>query len=275
MGLIAGVGQGSREEPRLISLVYDGTDAPAAPVLGLVGKGVTFDSGGLSIKSADGMERMKDDMAGGAAVLLAMRAIALIGAPIRVVGVIPSVENMPGGGAIRPGDVLRSASGRTVEVVNTDAEGRLLLGDGLWYARRLGATHLVDIATLTGACMVALGRTTTGVFGTPDAWRDHVRGVADRCGERAWPLPLFEDYRELLKSEIADTVNCAGRYAGAILAATFVGEFAGGIPWAHLDIAGTAWNDEAKPWMPKGPTGAGVRTLTALAAEAGLPTFSA
>lgn len=265
MGLLLGVGQGSHQRPRLIVVSHAPANAPEAPVLGLVGKGVTFDTGGISIKTADGMERMKDDMAGGAAVLLAMRAISLLDVPVRVVGVVPAVENMPGGAAIRPGDVLRGASGRTVEVVNTDAEGRLILGDALWYAQRMGATHLVDIATLTGACMVALGKTTTGVFGRPDDWREQVLQAANRCGERAWPMPVFDDYRELLKSEIADTSNTGGRYAGAITAAMFVGEFAGPLPWAHLDVAGTAWNDEAKPYLPKGPTGVGVRTLSRLA----------
>jgi leucyl aminopeptidase len=265
MGLVLGVGQGSRERPRLIVLSHTPPNAPDAPVLGIVGKGVTFDSGGISIKSADGMERMKDDMAGGAAVLLAMRAISLLDAPIRVVGVVPAVENMPGGAAIRPGDVLRGASGRTVEVINTDAEGRLILGDAVWFAQRMGATHVVDIATLTGACMVALGKTTTGVFGWPDDWRERVLEVCNRCGERAWPLPVFDDYKDLLKSEIADTRNSGGRYAGAITAAMFVGEFARGVAWAHLDVAGTAWNDEWSPYQPKGPTGVGVRTLVDLA----------
>jgi leucyl aminopeptidase len=265
MGLLLGVAQGSHEPPRLIVMRHEPPGAPASPVLGLVGKGVTFDTGGISIKSADGMERMKDDMAGGAAVLLAMRAIALLGIPLRVIGVVPAVENMPGGRAIRPGDVLHGASGRSVEVVNTDAEGRLILGDGLWYAQRLGATHLVDIATLTGACMVALGKSASGVFGRPDEWRDRVVATANRCGERGWAMPLYDDYRELLKSEIADTANSGGRYGGAITAALFVGEFAGGLPWTHIDVAGAAWNEDAKPYLPKGPTGIGVRTLTELA----------
>jgi leucyl aminopeptidase len=265
MGLVLGVARGSHEPPRLIVVSHRPANAPAAPVLALVGKGVTFDTGGISIKSADGMERMKDDMAGGAAVLLAMRAISLLQVPLNVVAVVPAVENMPGGRAIRPGDVLRSASGRTVEVMNTDAEGRLLLGDALWYAQRLGATHLVDIATLTGACMVALGKTATGAFGRPDHWRDRVCSIANLCGERAWPMPLFDDYREQLKSEIADTINSGGRYGGAITAALFIGDFAKDLPWAHLDVAGAAWNEETKPYMPKGPTGIGVRTLVGLA----------
>ena len=238
-------------------------------MLGLVGKGITFDTGGISIKQADGMERMKDDMAGGAAVACAMRAVAMLGAPIRVVGVVPATENMLGGRALKPGDILRSAEGKTVEVINTDAEGRLILADGLWYARQLGATHLVDVATLTGSIVVALGKFTSGIFGGPDAWVDQVRRVADRAGERVWPLPLFDDYSEQLKSEIADLVNTGGRSAGSITAALFLREFTGGLPWVHIDIAGTAWAEEARPYLPKGPSGVAVRTLAELAFTAG------
>jgi leucyl aminopeptidase len=267
MGLLLGVARGSHEPPRLMVLRYEPPGVPAAPVLGLVGKGITFDTGGISIKPAEGMERMKDDMAGGAAVICALRAIAILQAPIGVIGVVPATENMPGGRAIKPGDVLRSASGKTVEVVNTDAEGRLILGDGLWYARQLGATHLVDIATLTGACVVALGKITSGLFGTPPDWVEQVRRVADRAGDRVWTMPLFEEYREQLKSEIADFTNTGGRPAGPITAALFLSEFTAGLPWAHLDIAGTAWADEPKPYLPKGPSGVGVRTLATLAFE--------
>ncbi|OFV94353.1 MAG: hypothetical protein A3H95_18335 [Acidobacteria bacterium RIFCSPLOWO2_02_FULL_64_15] len=265
MGLLMGVARGSSEPPRLMVFRHDPPGAPASPVLGLVGKGVTFDTGGISIKAAVGMERMKDDMAGGAAVAAAMRAISLLGAPVRVVGVVPATENMPGGRAIKPGDILKSAAGKTVEVIDTDAEGRLILGDGLWYARELGATHLVDVATLTGACVVALGKTTSGLFGTPPDWVDQVRRVADRAGDRVWPMPIFDDYREQLKSEIADLTNTGGRPGGSITAAIFLKEFAGGLPWAHLDIAGTAWAEEAKPFLPKGPSGVAVRTLAELA----------
>jgi leucyl aminopeptidase len=265
MGLLLGVARGSSEPPRLIVFRYEPPFAPPTPVLGLVGKGITFDTGGISIKPADGMERMKDDMAGGAAVSCAMRAIAMLQAPIRVVGVVPATENMPGGRAIKPGDILRSASGKTVEVINTDAEGRLILGDGLWYARQLGATHLVDVATLTGACVVALGKITSGLFGTPPDWVEHVRRVADRAGDRVWPMPVFDEYREQLKSEIADFANTGGRPAGSITAALFLSEFTGGLPWAHLDIAGTAWLEESKPYLPKGPSGVAVRTLAELA----------
>ncbi len=267
MGLLLGVARGSAEPPRVMVFRYDPPGAPATPVLGLVGKGITFDTGGISIKPAEKMEQMKDDMAGGAAVACAMRAIALLKAPIRVIAVVPTAENMPGGKAIRPGDVLKSASGKTVEVINTDAEGRLILGDGLWYAQQLGATHLVDVATLTGAVVVALGKITSGIFGTPDAWVEQVRGVANRAGDRAWPLPLFDEYKEQITSDIADLMNTGGRAAGSITAAMFLKEFAGGLPWAHLDIAGTAWADEAKPYLPKGPSGVAVRTLATLAFE--------
>jgi leucyl aminopeptidase len=265
MGLLLGVARGSAEPPRLMVFRHDPPGAPDGPVLGLVGKGITFDTGGISLKEAAGMERMKDDMAGGAAVACAMRAIAMLEAPVRVIGVVPATENMPGGRAVKPGDVLRSAEGKTVEVLNTDAEGRLILGDALWYARRLGATHLVDIATLTGACVVALGKTTSGLFGTPPSWVEQVRRVALREGDRVWPMPVFDDYREQLKSDIADFSNTGGRPAGSITAAIFLKEFSGGLPWAHIDIAGTAWAEEAKPYLPKGPSGVGVRTLAELA----------
>jgi leucyl aminopeptidase len=264
MGLLLGVARGSDEPPRLIVLRHDPPGA-TGPVLGLVGKGITFDTGGISIKPADGMERMKDDMAGGAAVVCAMRALAALGAPVRVVGVVPATENMPSGHAIKPGDVLRGANGKTVEVINTDAEGRLILGDGLWYARELGATHLVDVATLTGACVVALGKITSGLFGMPAEWVERVRRAADRAGDRSWPMPLYEEYFEQLKSDIADMTNSGGRPAGAITASMFLKEFAGGLPWVHMDIAGTAWADEPKPFMPKGATGVAVRTLAELA----------
>ena len=265
MGLLLGVARGSCEPPRVIVFRHEPPGAAATPVLGLVGKGITFDTGGISIKPADGMERMKDDMSGGAAVACAMRAIGWLQAPVRVVGVVPTTENMPGGRAVKPGDILKSGEGKTVEVINTDAEGRLILGDGLWYARQLGATHLVDVATLTGAVVVALGKNTTGLFGTPEEWVDRVRRVADRAGDRAWPLPLFDDYREQLKSDIADMTNTGGRPAGSITAAMFLKEFTGGLPWVHLDIAGTAWADEPKPFLPKGPSGVAVRTLAELA----------
>ena len=230
MGLLLGVAQGSAEPPRVIVIEHNPPGAPASPVLGLVGKGITFDTGGISIKPADGMERMKVDMAGGAAVIGALRAAALLGAPIRVVGVVPTTENMPGGRALKPGDVIRGASGTTVEVVNTDAEGRLILGDGLWQARQLGATHLVDVATLTGACVVALGRVMAGVFGGPTAFIESVRAVGEQTGDRCWPMPSADDYFEQLKSDVADMTNTGGRPAGAVTAAVFLKQFAGGLP---------------------------------------------
>jgi leucyl aminopeptidase len=268
MGLLLSIAQGSQEPPRMLVLRHEPPGAVSNITLGLVGKGITFDTGGISIKPAENMDKMKDDMSGGAAVIAAMAAIARLRLPVRCVGVVPMTENMPGGRAIKPGDVVTSAEGKTVEILNTDAEGRLVLGDALWYARRLGATHLVDLATLTGAVIVALGKTTTGVFGRPRAWVDAVLDAAARAGDRSWPMPIFDDYKELLKSDIADFTNTGGRAGGAITGALFIKEFAGELPWVHLDIAGTAWAEEAKPYQPKGATGVGVRTLVQLAMAA-------
>jgi len=265
MGLLLGVARGSAEPPRLIVIDHNPPGAPSQPVLGLVGKGITFDTGGISIKPADGMEKMKVDMAGGAAVIGALRAVSLLGAPIRVIGVVPATENMPGGKAIKPGDVLRGAAGKTVEVINTDAEGRLILGDGLWHARQLGATHLVDVATLTGACVIALGRMMAGLFGGPPAFVDAVRAAGDLTGDRCWPMPSGDEYFDQLKSEVADMTNTGGRPGGAVTAAVFLKQFAGGLPWVHLDIAGVAWSDDARPWQVKGATGAATRLLAELA----------
>ena len=270
MGLVEGVAQGSAEPPRVIVMRYEPEDAGdgTGPVLGLIGKGVTFDTGGISIKPSDGMDLMKRDMSGGAAVVCAMRAIGQLAPPVRVIGIVPAVENMPGGRAIRPGDVLTAADGKRVEVLNTDAEGRLILADALILAQRLGATHLVDIATLTGACVAALGHHASGLVGTPAAWVESVRETAAGAGERLWPLPAFDEYAEQLKSETADLANIGGRDGGAITAGMFLKAFSGGRPWAHLDIAGTAWHDENKPYCAKGATGVGVRTLAALPFEA-------
>jgi leucyl aminopeptidase len=268
MGMLLGVARGSQEPPRLVVLRHEPPRAESDVVLGLVGKGITFDTGGISIKPADNMDKMKDDMSGGAAVICAMAAIARLNVPVRCIGIVPMTENMPGGRAVKPGDILTSAAGKTVEIINTDAEGRLVLGDGLWYARQRGATHLVDVATLTGACVVALGKTTSGLFGTPSAWVEHVRRASERAGDRSWPMPVFDDYKEQLKSEIADFTNTGGRPGGAITAALFIKEFAGDLPWVHMDIAGTAWAEEAKPYQPKGATGVGVRTLVELARDA-------
>ena len=269
MGLLLGVTRGSQEPPRLLVLEYQPAQPLAGVTLGLIGKGITFDTGGISIKPAENMDKMKDDMSGGAAVIAAMLAVARLGSPIRCLGLVPMSENMPDGLAIKPGDVLTSAEGKTVEILNTDAEGRLVLGDALWYARQLGATHLVDVATLTGACVVALGKTTTGLFGAPSTWVDAVHAASEVAGDRSWPMPVFDDYFEQLKSEIADFTNTGGRAGGAITGALFIKEFAGGLPWVHMDIAGTAWAEEAKPYQPKGATGVAVRTLAELAFAAG------
>ena len=266
MGALLGVAQGSAEPPALIVIRYrPQTAAKSSAHLGLVGKGVTFDTGGISIKPAEGMEKMKYDMGGGAAMIGAMQAIAQLKAPIPVTAFIPAVENMPGSRAQRPGDIVTAMSGKTVEVINTDAEGRLILADALTYARRQGCTHLVDAATLTGAIVVALGHVHIGLFANDDAMRDRVLAASRAEGERAWAMPLDEDYKDYLKSAFADLANVGGRWGGAITAAWFLKEFAEDTPWVHLDIAGTAWLDDEKPWLAKGPTGVPVRTLVRLA----------
>ncbi len=268
MGALLGVAQGSAEPPVLIVIRYRPVGAAKNSAhLGLIGKGVTFDTGGISIKPAEGMEKMKYDMGGGAAMIGAMQAIAQLNAPIFVTAFIPAVENMPGGRAQRPGDIVTAMSGKTVEVINTDAEGRLILADALTYARRQGCTHLVDAATLTGAIVVALGHLHIGLFANNDAMRDRVLAAARAEGERAWAMPLDEDYKDYLKSAFADLANVGGRWGGAITAAMFLKEFAEDTPWVHLDIAGTAWLDEEKPHMAKGPTGVPVRTLVRLAVD--------
>ncbi len=261
MGAFLGVAQGSYEPPALIVMRYQPEDAPEGVTLGLVGKAITFDTGGISIKPADGMEKMKCDMAGGAAMLGAMRAIAQLKPKVRVLCVVCSAENMPSGRAYRPGDVLTAMSGKTIEIINTDAEGRLVLADGLHYAKQLGATHLIDAATLTGAVGIALGQHNVGGYSNDDTvWAAFTAGLA-RSGESMWRLPLGDEYREQIRSHIADIMNTGGRYGGSITAAMFLKEFVGDTPWIHLDIAGTAWNDDAKPWSSKGPSGVGVRSI--------------
>uniref|UniRef100_A0A7V4XUB2 Probable cytosol aminopeptidase n=1 Tax=Acidobacterium capsulatum TaxID=33075 RepID=A0A7V4XUB2_9BACT len=255
MGSFWSVTQGSDEPPALIVMEYTPEGAAEGPVLGLVGKGITFDSGGLSLKPADSMEKMKYDMAGAAAMIGAMRAIALLKPRVKVISVICSAENMPSGKAQKPGDVQISMTGKSIEVLNTDAEGRLVLADGLAYAKQLGATHLIDAATLTGAVMVALGGVNAGAFSNDEnAWL-HFETALGQSGEKFWRLPLDEEYREMLRSPIADIKNVGGRYGGASTAAMFLKEFVGDTPWVHLDIAGTAWIDDAKPWMSSGPSG--------------------
>jgi len=265
MGALLGVARGSDEPAKLIVLRYTPPEAapPAdnADVIAIVGKGITFDSGGISIKPAEGMEKMKYDMSGAAATLAAMRAIAQLKPRVNVIGVMPATENMPSGRAYKPGDVLRAMSGKTIEVINTDAEGRLILADAISYARKLGATKIIDLATLTGAVSIALGTINVAILGNNQPFVDEVREAAREVGERFWQLPMDDDYREMIKSDIADIKNSAGRNAGTITAAYFVREFAEDTPWVHLDIAGTAWENDRKPYMAKGPTGVAIRTL--------------
>lgn len=267
MGALLGVAQGSVEPPAMIVLRYrpDESQDNSGVHLGLVGKAVTFDTGGISIKPAPEMDRMKYDMAGGAAVIGAMQAIAALKPLVPVTALIPSVENMPGAAAQRPGDVVTTMSGKTVEVLNTDAEGRLILADALTYAQQQGCTRLVDAATLTGAVVVALGYENSGVFSNDDAWRERVLLASAAAGEKMWPMPLDDAYAALLKSPIADIANIGPRWGGAITAAAFLKHFADPVPWVHLDIAGTAWYEEQKPYAAKGPSGVAVRTLVDLA----------
>jgi leucyl aminopeptidase len=269
MGAFWSVAQGSDEPPALIVMKYEPAGAPEKPVLGLVGKGITFDTGGISIKPADGMEKMKYDMAGGATMLGALRAIALLKPKVKVIGIVCATENMPSGKAQKPGDIQTAMSGKTIEIINTDAEGRLVLADGLCYARQLGCTHLVDAATLTGAVVVALGYTNAGIFANDDEIYGRFKNALDKAGEKMWRLPLDDEYKEQIKSNIADIMNTGGRWGGAVTAAMFLKEFAEETPWIHLDIAGTAWMEDNKPWIAKGPSGIAVRSLIEFAREFG------
>ncbi len=266
MGAFLSVTQGSDEPPALIVMIYEPKGAPASPILGLVGKGITFDTGGISIKAADNMEKMKYDMAGGAAMIGAMRAIAQLQPPVRVIGIVCAAENMPSGKAQKPGDVqiampAPGKPGKAIEIINTDAEGRLVLADGITYAKQLGATHLIDAATLTAAVGTALGLLNGGIFANDeDSYRRFTEALKI-SGERFWRLPLDDDYRDVIKSSIADIKNTGGRYGGAINAAMFLKEFAEDTPWIHLDIAAVAWSDDAKPWLASGPTGVATRSV--------------
>jgi leucyl aminopeptidase len=266
MGALLSVSQGGPEPPRVMVVTYTPANSkPGAPVIGLVGKAVTFDTGGISIKPADGMEKMKYDMAGGATMLGVMRALAALKPSVKVICVVPSTENMPGGTAQKPGDIQTAMSGKTIEVLNTDAEGRLILADGIHYAKQLGATHLVDAATLTGAIVVALANVNVGVFGSDQPFTDQLLASAKAVGEKMWQMPIDDDYRDFIKGSFADIQNISsGKGGGAITGAMFIKEFAGDSPWIHLDIAGTAWNDDVKPWLAKGPTGVALRTLVHL-----------
>ncbi|HXU17060.1 MAG TPA: leucyl aminopeptidase [Terriglobales bacterium] len=269
MGAFWGVAQGSDEPPALIVMRYEPAGAPENPVLGLVGKGITFDTGGISIKPADGMEKMKYDMAGGATMIGVMRAIALLKPKVKVIGIVCATENMPSGKAQKPGDIQTAMSGKTIEIINTDAEGRLVLADGLCYARQLGCTHLIDAATLTGAVVVALGYANVGVFANDESFYQRFATTLAKSGENMWRLPVNDEYLDMTRSSIADLMNTGGRWGGASTAAAFLREFAETTPWIHLDIAGTAWMEENKPWIAKGPSGVAVRSLIEFARELG------
>ncbi|MDD2672143.1 MAG: leucyl aminopeptidase [Syntrophales bacterium] len=260
MNAILSVAGGSHEPARLITMEYNGRGKSREKIV-LIGKGITFDSGGICIKNPDRMDEMKSDMSGGAAVIGAINAAARLKLPVNVVGLVPAMENLPGGGASRPGDIVKSMSGRTIEIVNTDAEGRLALADALTYAARFRPAAVIDIATLTGACVVALGDRVAGMMGNDAELKKRISSAAEKSGERVWELPLEEEYLEKLKSECADIKNSGGREGGAVTAAAFLGRFADSYPWVHLDIAGPAWADSEYGFVSKGPTGFGVLLL--------------
>src|SRR6266571_2259184 len=261
MGSLLGVSRGSDEPPKLIVMKYKPARSSSRELLALVGKGITFDSGGISLKPGENMELMKYDMTGAATVIGTMRAIAQLSPSVPVLGVAPCSENLPSGKATKPGDVLRAMTGKTIEVINTDAEGRLVLADAIAYAKKLGATRIIDMATLTGAVSIALGDVNTAILGTDQNLIDEVIAAGVDVGEKFWQLPLDDEYTNQIKSDIADIKNVGGKKAGTITAAAFLKEFAEETPWAHLDIAGTAWGDPATPFRAKGPTGVAVRTL--------------
>jgi len=263
LGAFVGIAKGSEEPSYFISIKYKGK---SKKTLGVVGKGITFDSGGISIKPSDKMHEMKMDMSGAAAVFGFMRLVGELKPTVNVIAVTPLTENLPGGKALKPGDVLTAVNGKTIEVLNTDAEGRVVLADGLAYVAKMGATHIVDLATLTGAVVVALGTEATGILGMPNSWVATIRKAAESAGERVWELPIYPEHKELLRSEIADVANIPpSRGAGVIAGAVFLKEFVPEkIPWVHMDIAGTAWLGREKPYLAKGPTGVGVRTLVKL-----------
>jgi len=261
MGALLGVARGSQEPPKFIILEYNGAKKKDERPVVLVGKTITFDTGGISLKPAENMEHMKADMTGGAEVLASIRAAARLKLPLRLISILPVAENMPGGRAMKPGDIVKTLSGKTVEVQNTDAEGRLILADGLAYAMRYKPAALIDIATLTGACVVALGQFAIGMFGTDQALKEQVRKSGQKAGERVWEMPLWEEYFEQLKSDVADMRNIGGRGGGMITAALFLSKFVGNCPWVHLDIASTDWSERERAYIPKGPTAIGTRLL--------------
>jgi leucyl aminopeptidase len=260
MGGLLGVSRGSQQPPKFIVLSYKGNDSDTID-LALVGKGITFDSGGIDIKPSEAMHEMKGDMAGGASVMAALTALAQLKPKINVTGLIPATENLPSGNAMKPGDIISAMNGKTIEVLNTDAEGRLILADALSYAKKLGARAIIDIATLTGACHVALGDVCSGAFTNDQRLADRLIAAGRETGELLWQLPMYDEYKEQLKSDIADIKNIGGRYGGAISAAKFLAEFIDGTPWVHLDIAGTYYTDREKGYIVKGATGIPVRTL--------------
>lgn len=261
MNSFLGVAAGSSEEPKFIILEYSGGRKREAPIV-LVGKGITFDTGGICLKPADKMDEMKTDMSGGAAVMATIMVAADLRLPLNIVGLIPATENMPGGSALKPGDILKSYSGKTIEIINTDAEGRLLLADALAYAAEYKPAAIIDVATLTGACVIALGEDVIGMLGTDKSVKEKINKAAKATGELVWELPLWDQYSELIKSDIADYKNTGGRIASTITAAAFLSKFVGDFPWVHLDIAGPAWRTKDKPYIPKGASGVTVRLLT-------------
>jgi leucyl aminopeptidase len=257
---LLGVASGSVQPPKFIIVEY--RKGGKKPFIALVGKTITFDAGGISLKPAENMDRMKDDMSGGAAVLGALRTAAALKLPLNIVALLPATENLPSGSAYKPGDVLRTMSGQTIEIINTDAEGRLILSDALAYACRYKPAVIVDIATLTGACRVALGQEASGMLGTDEKLKQKIREAGEKTGERVWEMPLWEGYYELIKSDIADMKNAGGRDGGVITAAALLSKFVQKYPWVHLDIAATAWTEKDRPYTPKGATGIGMRLLT-------------
>jgi leucyl aminopeptidase len=267
MGAFLAVARGSDEPAVMVEMEYRPEGATGSPIV-LVGKGITFDSGGISIKPSENMEMMKHDMAGAAAVIGTMQVVAALKLSVPVVALLPCTENLPSGRAYKPGDVLRSMNGQTIEVISTDAEGRLILADALSYAKSLAPQAVIDLATLTGACVVALGNGVSGLMGNDDDLIARVQGAAEKSGERVWPLPLWDSYLELLKSDVADLKNSGGRKAGAITGGLFLKQFVpDGVPWVHLDIAGSAWEEKDRPLVPKGASGVGVHLLTRLLQE--------
>ncbi|MCP4717239.1 MAG: leucyl aminopeptidase, partial [Deltaproteobacteria bacterium] len=261
MGSYLSVARGTDEPARFIVLEYKPKRQKATATVALIGKAITFDSGGISLKPPGGMEEMKTDMAGGAAVLGAMQAVAALKLPVHVVGLVPATENLPSGHALKPGDIVKAMSGKTIEIISTDAEGRLVMADALHYAKRYKPAAMIDLATLTGACVIALGNDASGIMGTDERLVARIRKAADATGEKVWQLPLWDEYREQIKSDVADIKNVGGRAAGTITAGCFLKEFVDEIPWVHIDIAGTAWLKKDNPYTPKGASGVGVRLL--------------